>query len=422
MRPNHFSVLVVSFLALTSSVLASTTWYVNGMSGSDSNNCLSATTACKTIGHAISLAASGDTIRTAAATYTEHLTLGISLKLIGSSASTTIIDGGTPSGGSVIAILNGSDLAVSNLTIRNGRAQWGGGITRVEASGGLSITSSIITGNGATGCRGAGAAGGGVANVGTLTITNSTITGNTADATCIGTVAEGGGIANFGPVTINKSTITGNRVSAPGCMPTRTSCTGGVAKGGGIFSSSPLIISNSTISGNSTSAQCAIPKSPGCRVYGGGIAVGTTMTMASSTVSGNSALCVAGHCRAYGGGISSSSAATIQNSIVANSSGGNCDGSATSRGYNLSSDNTCNFNGPGDLNNTDPKLGILGFNGGPTQTIPLLSVSPAIDAGNPNGCTDANGHLLTTDQRGMPRHDKEDTRGCDMGAFELQSD
>jgi hypothetical protein len=90
--------------------------------------------------------------------------------------------------------------------------------------------------------------------------------------------------------------------------------------------------------------------------------------------------------------------------------------------YNLSSDNSCNFNGPGDLNNTDPKLGKLGNYGGPTQTIPLLSGSPAIDAGNPNGCTDGQGHLLKTDQRGKPRPDNEDTGGCDMGAYERQSD
>jgi len=48
--------------------------------------------------------------------------------------------------------------------------------------------------------------------------------------------------------------------------------------------------------------------------------------------------------------------------------------------------------------------------------------SPAIDAGNPSGCTDGSGHLLKTDQRGMPRPDKEDTVGCDRGAFERQSD
>ena len=39
-----------------------TTWYVNGVTGSNSNNCMSPTAACKTIGHAISLAASGDSI------------------------------------------------------------------------------------------------------------------------------------------------------------------------------------------------------------------------------------------------------------------------------------------------------------------------------------------------------------------------
>src|SRR5262249_59040445 len=44
------------------------------------------------------------------------------------------------------------------------------------------------------------------------------------------------------------------------------------------------------------------------------------------------------------------------------------------------------------------------------------------DAGNPGGCTDGQGHLLRKDQRGMPRPDHEDTSGCDMGAYESQSD
>jgi hypothetical protein len=124
-----------------------------------------------------------------------------------------------------------------------------------------------------------------------------------------------------------------------------------------------------------------------------------------------------------GGGISNYGTATIQNSIVANNSGGNCGGPLTSKSYNLSSDDSfCNFNNTGDLNSTDPKLGTLGPYGGPTQTIPLLSGSPAIDAGNPRGCTDGRGHLLKTDQRGKPRPDTEDTRGCDMGACERQSD
>jgi hypothetical protein len=88
----------------------------------------------------------------------------------------------------------------------------------------------------------------------------------------------------------------------------------------------------------------------------------------------------------------------------------------------MSSDGTCNLSASGDRNNTDPMLGPLQNNGGPTQTMALPSGSPAIDAGNPSGCTDGSGHLLTTDQRGYPRHDPEDTGGCDMGAYERQSD
>jgi hypothetical protein len=93
-----------------------------------------------------------------------------------------------------------------------------------------------------------------------------------------------------------------------------------------------------------------------------------------------------------------------------------------SKGYNLSSDGSCNFNGRGDMNNINPMLGPLQNNGGPTQTQALLPGSPAIDAGNPSGCTDGLGHLLKTDQRGMPRPDTEDKSGCDMGAYERQSD
>jgi hypothetical protein len=40
---------------------------------------------------------------------------------------------------------------------------------------------------------------------------------------------------------------------------------------------------------------------------------------------------------------------------------------------------------------------------------------------NKNDCK-CNGHLLKTDQRGFPRPDKEDTGGCDMGAYERQKD
>ena len=143
-----------------------------------------------------------------------------------------------------------------------------------------------------------------------------------------------------------------------------------------------------------------------------------TLAINNSTFSGNVAR------GGKGGAIFNveGSTAVLQNSIVANNTGGNCSGAVTSHGYNLSGDSTCDFDGAGDLNNTDPKLGRLRSNGGPTKTMALLPESPAIDSGNPSGCTDGKGHLLKTDQRGRPRPDKEDESGCDRGAYERQKD
>ena len=74
---------------LAPAAMASTTWYVNGVNGSDTNNCKTPQTACKTIKHAISLTSSGDSIMVAAATYTEwNLTINSSLKIFGSGAAT----------------------------------------------------------------------------------------------------------------------------------------------------------------------------------------------------------------------------------------------------------------------------------------------------------------------------------------------
>jgi hypothetical protein len=60
---------------------------------------------------------------------------------------------------------------------------------------------------------------------------------------------------------------------------------------------------------------------------------------------------------------------------------------------------------------SDPLLGPLQGNGGPTQTIALAAGSPAIDA-VASGC-------LSTDQRGEPRPDAGESV-CDIGAFEVQ--
>jgi hypothetical protein len=345
--------LIALFLTQAPSALASTTWYVNGLKGSDSNTCLASQAPCKTIGHAISKSASRDSIVIASATYAEHITIASNLNLIGSGASTTIIDGGR-----VMVSTVGSVVSISNVTIRGGGAESGGGVF----------------------------------NRSSLTINNSTVSGNRVFHT-------GGGIANFGTLTLNNSTVSGNIAECEIFV-----CNGGGA-GGGIYNGvgGTLTINNSTITGNM--ARSRFPTA------GGGISNEGILTISNSTISGNSAR--------FGGGIVG--VATLQNSIVANNGYGNCRGTVSSI-FSLSSDNSCDLDGPGDLNNTDPKLGTLGYYGGPTQTIPLLSGSPAIDAGNPSGCTDQKGHLLKTDQRGLPRPDKEDKGGCDMGAYESQRD
>lgn len=371
--------LLILFLILAPTALASNIWYVDGVHGNDQNKCRTPVTACKTIGHAISLASSGDFIFVAGATYPENLTLSFSLNVIGSSATTTIIDGGGVNTVITISSAN-ANVTLARMTIRNGHAHDGGGILN---RGVLMLNDSTVSGNT---CSGIGY-GGGIDNGGNMTVNNSTISGNRG--------GFGGGIGNSGlrTLTVNSSTISRNTASLAG---------------GGIFgSAATLTVNNSTISGNSTNER------------GGGIVANAfTTIISSSTISGNTSAFDGG-----GGIFVNSGTTTLQNSIVANNpSGGSCRGAITSNGYNLSSDNSCNFHQTGDLNNTNPLLGPLQNNGGPTQTEALLDGSPAIDSGNPSGCTDGQGHLLNTDQRGMPRPDREDSGGCDRGAYERQSD
>jgi hypothetical protein len=135
--------------------------------------------------------------------------------------------------------------------------------------------------------------------------------------------------------------------------------------------------------------------------------------MTNSTLSENSA--------PNGGGIYnfSGNEVTLDASIVAYSpSGGNCAGDPViDIGYNIEDTDTCGF-GPanGSMPNTDPLLGPLQDNGGPTWTHALLFNSPAIDAGDPVNCP-------PTDQRGVARPIDGDSDGaavCDSGAVEFE--
>ena len=69
---------------------------------------------------------------------------------------------------------------------------------------------------------------------------------------------------------------------------------------------------------------------------------------------------------------------------------------------------------PGDLRDTDPLLGSLADNGGPTPTHALLEGSPAIDAGNSTLTTDGRGFYRPVDVTGVPN--ASGGNGSDIGA------
>lgn len=366
-------------------------WYVDGVHGSNRNDCMSPARACKTITHAISLILPGDTIFVAPAIYRENIVDPPSMEIVGAATATTILDGGGQ--GSVItSTLTTSTITISNVTLYHGGGNGdGGGI--YHCTGTMTLLNSVITGGNVVGGRGPNGYGGAIYNCpgSILTIVDTSITNNTGNA--------GGGICNGGALTILDSTFSGNTARR-------------YNGGGAIFNYGVLTIGNSTISGNRA-----------LHGVGGGIdngfLVGGTGRLAinSSTITDNSAGAF------QGGGLYNlhNVPEFLANTIIANNTGGNCSGFLFSRGYNLISDSTCHLHGPGDRNSVDPKLGPLQNNGGPTQTMALLEGSPAIDAGNPHGCT--SGPIrLKTDQRGFPRPDKEDRNGCDIGAYERQSD
>ncbi len=103
--------------------------------------------------------------------------------------------------------------------------------------------------------------------------------------------------------------------------------------------------------------------------------------------------------------------------------GPDCDGfTATDGGHNVTSDSTCGFSSAnGNIANTDPNLGALTDNGGPSPTRLPNTGSPVLGI-VPNGTT-VDGYALCpgVDQRGVARPQGVAGSPCDAGAVEGSS-
>jgi CSLREA domain-containing protein len=269
--------------------------------------------------------------------------------------------------------------------------------------------------------------GGGIANEGIATVSDSLFSGNSSGCT---SASAGGAISNsgFGALTINRSTFSGNQGFGSGAI-----------ENGNPFEDNTratVDVANSTFSGNfcfsgggalknfgvsTVTDSTFFHNGSGDRVVGSIWNFGD-VTIINSTFSGN-------HAGSNESDIEGSSGSTTRlgGTIVASRESrefvifGNCAGTIIDLGYNISDDNSCGFTATGSLNNTDPMFDPAGLadNGGPTQTVALLSGSPAIDAIPLGSCTDQDGNPLTTDQRGFPRPDAGENV-CDIGAYEFQ--
>jgi len=223
---NRTVVPILGVLMMLSPALAST-WYVNGVSGDDGNNCKTKNTACATIGHAISLAASGDTIQIAAATYQENLGIPFNLRLNGAKAATTIVDGTNTA--NVFTVGVGISLTLSNLTINNGVGYSGGG--GVDNSGTLTVKKTNFYTNTAL-------SGGAILNTGTASISNTNFSGNSPYF--FGRSASCGAIDNRSTMTIAASTFFNNYAN------------NNFTSGGAICNGGTLTITGTTFSTNSS--------------------------------------------------------------------------------------------------------------------------------------------------------------------------
>jgi hypothetical protein len=276
-------------------------------------------------------------------------------------------------------------------------------LQETPGAGPITLEHLTLTGGAST------SSGGGIFAQGDLHLVDVTLHHNHADA-------SGGGLATLGTLLIERSTIRDNNASlggggaAAGLAATVIDSTIADNLGGGLATlpvpAASATFVNSTITGNREAAN------------GAGIFSGGTVTLVYTTVVDNVAQVAFDNVQASDGGVRSFA------SLVFGGAGprSNCLFSVdnVSFGYNYSDDDTCGFTQPTDRQDlTDPELGPLRDNGGPTRTLLPDDGSPLVDAIPDGHCRDDGASSVDTDQRGVER--PQDDR-CDIGAVEVEED
>jgi hypothetical protein len=331
---------------------------------------------------------------------------------------------------------------ISGLTISNGRLppnQAGGGVSN---RGTLTMSECNVYGNNLNPSNSDFTSGGGVFNAGSMTLNNCHI-GGTAPGQGNGSNLFGAGISEFGTMTMTGGSIVGNA----GAGISVTNSLGGstlinvnivnntVTNGSGVAVGGALTLINCLVSNNSV-----LGNSGGVINVEGGI-----LNVIDTTISGNTG---GAGIRQANNGVTNLVNVTITNNRLDSAPGAGIDNSfgtltlantivaGNFRGASASDINgvvaaSSSFNligtgGSGGLTDganhnhvgvTNPMLGPLASNGGPTQTHALLPGSPAIDAGSNALAKDQNSNPLITDQRGTGFSRIVNT-SADIGAFE----
>ena len=320
---------------------------------------------------------------------------------LGANAATVTLQSDTVSGNSAGGQGGGLDVTsapgpvqILGVTVSGNTAANGGGGIAADAGAGLTISGSVVNGNTATAGQGGGLAL--TTAAGTLTIDQTTVSGNKALAGGGGGVSLANGGA--GAVTLSNSTLSGNRAGSSG-------------NGGGLLlqdAGGSVAVENVTAANNSAADS------------GGGLFLqhaNGSVQLVNSTLAGNSAT--------TGGGLALGASATLTqlgSDIVANNTASGSGADLSNAGTILVANDDLVENGfsgaapssqAGNIVGSDPLLGPLQNNGGPTQTMLPQTGSPAIDAGsNPNG--------LANDQRGAGYPRVAGTR-ADIGAVEADT-